>query len=78
LQALAINPAKTMKTWKGLMLTLAICMVATNSFAQIIVNVRPNRPVYSKTAAPSPWQVWIEEELEPKGTSYIFAGGRWA
>ena len=49
-----------------------------SSNAQIFVNVRPDRPHYERTVAPSPRHVWIDEEWEPRGNTYAFVGGHWA
>jgi hypothetical protein len=49
-----------------------------NSSAQIFVTVRPERPHYERTIAPSPRHVWIDEEWEPRGNAYAFTGGHWA
>src|SRR5580704_6654815 len=59
-------------------ITLALTCGAFSSSAQIEVRVRPDRPHYERTVAPSPRHVWIDEEWTPQGNSYVFSGGRWA
>ncbi|NDC42794.1 MAG: hypothetical protein EBZ77_14800 [Chitinophagia bacterium] len=54
-----------------------LSLLVQRSFAQIVVAVRPVRPVYTRIAAPTPRHVWIEEEWVPSGGTYIFRGGRW-
>ena len=69
-----------MKNMKKLlfMLALALTCGAYSSTAQIIVSVRPPVPHYVRVEAPSPRHVWIGEEWEPRGNSYVFVGGHWA
>ena len=68
-----------MKNFKKgmLMLTLALTVGAYSSMAQIYVKIRPARPHYERIVAPSPRHVWIEEEWEPRGATYVFVGGHW-
>jgi hypothetical protein len=61
-----------------LALGLALTCGAYTSMAQIEVKVRPERPHYVRTERPGPHHVWIDEEWEPRGNSYVFTGGRWA
>ena len=71
---------KAMKNMKKalLMLALALSCGAYSSMAQIVVRVRPERPHYERTTAPSANHVWIDEEWEPRGNTYAFTGGHWA
>ena len=62
------------------MLALAIVMsfgIASAS-AQIYVNLRPERPHYVRTVAPSPRHVWIDEDWQERDGRYEWNGGRWA
>lgn len=64
---------------KLLMVTLVLLSGLGSINAQeIIITERPVRPHYERVAAPSPRHVWIEEEWEPRGGRYVFAGGHWA
>ena len=69
-----------MQTVKRFLFVLAVALTcsAFSSSAQIVVNVRPERPHYERVAAPSPRHVWIDEEWQPRGGAYVFAGGHWA
>ncbi len=69
-----------MRNIKRTLLVLAIALTtsAYTSNAQIVVNVRPERPHVERIAAPSPRHVWIDEEWEPRGGAYVFVGGHWA
>lgn len=46
--------------------------------AQIYVKIRPSIPVIVRPQQPSPAHVWIDEEWEPNGGAYRYAGGHWA
>jgi len=59
-------------------LALALTCGSYCSMAQIYVKIRPDRPHYERTVAPSPRHVWIDEEWEPRGNAYVFSGGHWA
>ena len=61
-----------------LILVVALSCSAYNSNAQVYVSVRPPIPHYVRVEAPSPRHVWIDEEWEPRGGSYVFVGGHWA
>lgn len=61
-----------------LVLAIALFSGAFSSNAQIEVTVRPPIPHYVRVAAPSPRHVWIDEEWEPRGGTYVFVGGHWA
>lgn len=60
------------------MLALIMSCGAYAAHAQVYVTVRPERPHYERVVAPSPRHVWIEEDWEPRGGSYVFVGGHWA
>lgn len=62
---------------------LAILMVAAGSIsnsasAQIYVSVRPVWHPVVRPVAPSPRHVWIDEEWESRGGTYVAVGGHWA
>ncbi len=60
-------------------LSLLVMAFSFSASAQsIYVKVRPAVPVVVRPVAPSPRHVWITEEWEPRGGSYVFVGGRWA
>jgi hypothetical protein len=61
-----------------IMLGVVLVFAANSASAQIYVNVRPVVPHYVRVEAPSPRHVWIDEEWEPRGGSYVFVGGHWA
>jgi len=69
-----------MKIARKMLLILGILVVCavSSSQAQIVVNVRPVMPHYVRVEAPSPRHVWIGEEWEPRGGTYVFVGGHWA
>jgi len=68
-----------MKNLKKFLLALTIVLgcATYNANAQIYVKIRPHRPHYERVVAPSPRHVWIDEEWEPRGSSYEFVGGHW-
>ena len=59
-------------------LTVSLLWQVSVSGQEVIIRARPERPRYERVAAPSPRHVWIDEEWEPRGGAYVFAGGRWA
>jgi WXXGXW repeat (2 copies) len=62
-------------------LLLSVVILFTVSFSassQIYVKVRPVVPVTVRPPQPSPAHVWIDEEWEPRGKDYRYAGGHWA
>ena len=70
-----------MQTTKRFLLVLVVAIFcgAYSTFAQELeVKVRPERPHYERVVAPSPRHVWIDEDWEPRGGTYVFVGGRWA
>ena len=65
---------------KNKFLTLLVASMLLGVFtikAQVIVNIRPELPRHERVIAPSPRHVWVEEEWEPRGGSYVFVGGHW-
>lgn len=66
-----------MKTLKILAFCLLIGGFGFKSTAQLIVNVRPARPVVVRTVAPSPRHVWVDEDWEWRNGNYVFVGGHW-
>ena len=60
------------------LLSVIALAVSFTASAQIYVRVRPTVPVIVRPAPPSPAHVWIDEEWEPRGGSYVYAGGHWA
>ncbi len=69
-----------MKRTQRLLLALAIVLTGTISgvSAQIYVSIRPSRPVYVRSVAPSPQHIWIEEDWNGRGDRYEWSGGYWA
>lgn len=55
-------------------------LAATNSTAQVIVNIRPSKPtvVVNRPAMPAPGYVWVDEDWEPRDNGYVWHGGYWA
>jgi hypothetical protein len=70
------------KIIRVLMLLTAVTVFAvTNSNAQVVVRVRPERPgavVVRRPFRPSPRHVWVAEEWTPAGGTYVYHGGYWA
>lgn len=58
--------------------TVIALAISFSASAQIYVKVRPVAPVVVRTAAPSPAHIWIGEEWEPRGGTYVYVGGHWA
>ncbi|MGN6568725.1 MAG: hypothetical protein ACTHJ0_12265 [Flavipsychrobacter sp.] len=56
---------------------IAMTCLSYHSNAQLIVNIRPARPVYVRPVAPSPRHVWVDEEWRERNGHYEFAGGHW-
>lgn len=66
---------------KGIFLASALAFTFSVSNAQIVVNVRPERPrtvVVARPPAPSPRHVWVEEDWAPGRRGYAWHGGYWA
>jgi hypothetical protein len=67
------------KIWTKLaLLAILVTGVSLGASAQIYVTVHPRPPVIIRTERPSPAHVWIDEEWEPRGGTYVYAGGHWA
>lgn len=68
-----------MKSMKKLFFIAAIAMTCTvlDAGAQVVIRVRPARPVIVRTVAPSPRHVWVEEDWRPVGDHYEWHGGYW-
>lgn len=62
---------------KMLFVALVAIFAATESNAQIIVNLRPRAPRAIVTPAPRRGYVWIGEEWVPRGRRYVYHGGYW-
>jgi len=60
-----------------LALVVAMSCMSYQGNAQLIVNIRPARPVYVRSAPPSPRHVWVDEEWREDHGHYAFAGGHW-
>jgi hypothetical protein len=60
------------------LLSVIALAVSFTASAQIYVKIRPSVPVIVRPAPPSPTHVWIDEEWEPRGGTYVYAGGHWA
>ena len=64
-----------------MLLTVLSMFAVTNSMAQVIVRVRPDRPgrvIVRRPFRPSPRHVWVAEEWTPGGGTYVYHGGYWA
>ena len=61
-----------------MLFVVAIICCFLTAQSQIYVNIRPEIPRYERIEAPSPAHVWIEEDWEPRGGTYVFIGGHWA
>jgi hypothetical protein len=48
-----------------------------SSNAQIVVRVRPDRPVIERIVAPSPRHIWVDDDWTIRGGKYEFQGSRW-
>jgi WXXGXW repeat (2 copies) len=57
---------------------LLLCLGYTSNGQELIIRARPPIPHYVRVAPPSPRHVWIDEEWEPRGGTYVFVGGHWA
>jgi len=74
-----LNTMKNIK--KILFVFLAVSLFAVaNSNAQIVVNIRPNRPerVAPKPPRPSSRHVWVDEGWTIQGNKYVYRPGYWA
>ncbi|HXB42472.1 MAG TPA: hypothetical protein VNV85_00370 [Puia sp.] len=62
---------------KGLFLLAIFFTVSFTVSAQVYVKIRPPVPVIVRPPQPSHAHVWINEEWEPNGGNYRYAGGHW-
>lgn len=59
---------------------VCVALIFATSFsasAQIFVKIRPAHERVVRTVAPGPGYVWVDEEWEPRGGTYVYTGGRW-
>jgi len=52
--------------------------ISNSASAQVYVTVRPVWHPVVRTVAPSAAHVWIDEEWEVRGGTYVAVGGHWA
>jgi len=62
---------------KALFLLTIFFTVSFAVSAQVYVKIRPPAPVIVRPPQPSNAHVWINEEWEPNGGGYRYAGGHW-
>ena len=62
---------------KLLLLFAILFTVSFSASAQIYVKIRPVAPVIVRPVQPGHDHVWIDEEWEPNGGTYRYAGGHW-
>lgn len=71
-----------MKKYMKVLVAAAIMSVAASqSYAQLVVRVRPHHArvvVHTRPVRPSANHVWVEEEWVPQGRTYVWHGGYWA
>ena len=60
------------------MVMIAAGSIANQASAQVYVSVRPVWHPVPRPVAPSPRHVWIDEEWEARGGTYVAVGGHWA
>ena len=66
------------KLFKLLLLIVVLVTVSLSASAQIYVRIRPTFPIVVRTEQPSYSHVWIEEDWEYRGGTYVYVGGHWA
>ncbi len=59
------------------MLGLFLFIGYSSNAQELIIKARPPMPRIERPAPPSPRHVWVGEEWEPRGGTYVFAGGHW-
>ena len=64
--------------FKLLLLFVVLFTVCLSASAQIYVKIRPVFPIIVRTEQPSREHVWIDEDWEYRGGSYVYTGGHWA
>jgi hypothetical protein len=70
--------SKVLKLALLVVVMIAAGSVANQASAQVYVSVRPVWHPVVRTVAPSPRHVWIDEEWEARGGTYVAVGGHWA
>jgi hypothetical protein len=63
--------------FKLLLLIVVLFTVFFSASAQIYVKIRPVFPIVVRTVQPSHQHVWIEEDWESRGGTYVYVGGHW-
>jgi hypothetical protein len=68
-----------MKTLK-ITLCLAMTMLLSDAYGQmpVFIKVRPRIFRYLHIETANPHYEWINEDLEPMGSHYVFIGGHWS
>lgn len=66
-----------MKLVRQLFFAAVLVTSFTSASAQIYVRIRPTYPVVARPPQPAPHYVWVNEEWEPNGKEYRYAGGHW-
>ena len=64
--------------FKLVLLFVVLITVCLSASAQVYVQIRPVVPVVIRTEQPSRNYVWIDEEWENRGGTYVYVGGHWA
>ncbi len=59
------------------LLLVVLFTVFISASAQIYVKIRPTFPIVVRTEQPSRNYVWIDEEWEHRGGTYVYTGGHW-
>ena len=71
--------SKVVKLAFLVMVMVAAGAITNQASAQVYVSVRPVwHPIAHRPPAPSPRHVWIDEEWENRGGTYVAVGGHWA
>jgi hypothetical protein len=70
--------SKVLKLALLVVVMIAAGSVANQASAQVYVSVRPVWHPVARPVAPSPRHVWIDEEWEARGGTYVAVGGHWA
>jgi hypothetical protein len=61
-----------------LILMVILFSVSAAASAQVYVRVHPVAPVVVvRPPQPSPEHVWVDDEWEPTGETYVYTGGHW-
>lgn len=75
---MGVSKSKVVKLAFLVLVVLAAGSIPNQASAQIYVSVRPVWHPVHRTVAPSPRHVWIDEEWEARGGTYVAVGGHWA